>query len=160
EVGRLPRVGSCGGRRVELGLGQDLVTSLVEDREKLVVNYLMLECGRRPEPEIIGVHEAEQIAHHGILDLPEFRASRADVWLIQQAQQRRTRREESQGFVLVGRVRQRLAFDLGTEVLHETPGLSYDLGWDFTTLLTLRSDPLDQVIEGLPIAGEPLPLEH
>src|SRR5262249_55045460 len=67
-IDRRLRVGLRGGRAPELGLGQDLVPRLVDDVEESAIRLLLLEGRRRPEPEVEGVHEAEEVADRGVLD--------------------------------------------------------------------------------------------
>ena len=50
EFGRSRRVAPRRGRHSELGLGQDPVARLVEDREGPLIGSSLLGFGRRPEP--------------------------------------------------------------------------------------------------------------
>ena len=158
ELGRRGRVRSGGRRAVELGLGQDLVARLVEDREELMVSLLLLERLRHAEPEIVGAHEAQEVADRRVLDLAKLQKCRLDVRLLQQAHQGRAGRQEFRGFLLVERIRQRLGSQLGAELAHELLGGPQGPGRDLT-VRGLLPHLRDQFIEVLLVVREPLAFE-
>ena len=66
EVAHVIRIG-LGGRRA-LGFLGDAVADVVQHRIKLVVDELLMRIGGRPEPQVVDVHERDQVTERRALD--------------------------------------------------------------------------------------------
>ena len=159
EVDRGPGVACPRSHRAELGFGEDLIARPVQDREELAVRSTLLGRGRRPEPEVIGVHEAEQIAELGVGDLAELKKCRADIRFCHQVQDRHARFDEGHRLLLRALCRERFGVELGVKIIHKLPGVAERLGRNFAFFRFL-AQTLAQVVKLALGLGEPLSREH